>query len=187
MAAATEPSLPEKLLATDRALTEAKLAHAFGGAIALAYYAEPRATIDIDINVFAAASEFERIAAALEPLGVDTATDRLALERDGQCRLRWGRTPIDLFFSYADLHAAMIAATRRVPFADSQIDILSPDHLIVCKAVFDRPKDWLDIEQMLVVADGLHRDEIERWIAEIVGEDSENLRRFSALADELLG
>jgi hypothetical protein len=30
-----------------------------------------------------------------------------------------------------------------------QIPILSPEHLIVCKVVFDRPKDWLDVEEMI--------------------------------------
>jgi len=44
------PSLPEKVVAIDSALTG--LPHAFGGALALAYYAEPRATVDIDVNVF---------------------------------------------------------------------------------------------------------------------------------------
>jgi hypothetical protein len=78
-------------------------------------------------------------------------------------------------------------ATRRVQFADSTISILSPDHLVVCKAFFDRPKDWLDIEQVLLVAEGLNRDEIERWITEITGAKSENLARFKALADDLLG
>jgi hypothetical protein len=43
-------SLPEKVVAIDRALDD--VPHAFGGALALAYYAEPRATVDIDLNVF---------------------------------------------------------------------------------------------------------------------------------------
>ena len=36
-----------------------------------------------------------------------------------------------------------------VRFGPVDIPILAPEHLIVCKAVFDRPKDWLDIEEML--------------------------------------
>src|SRR5262249_14713784 len=46
----TALSLPERILAIDRALVA--VPHAFGGALALAYYAEPRATVDIDLNVF---------------------------------------------------------------------------------------------------------------------------------------
>ena len=44
--------------------------HAFGGALALAYYAEPRATIDIDLNVFVPADRFPDVAAPLVALGV---------------------------------------------------------------------------------------------------------------------
>ena len=48
----SEPGLPEKLIALHHALDDAGIPHAVGGAIALGYYAEPRATIDVDINVF---------------------------------------------------------------------------------------------------------------------------------------
>jgi hypothetical protein len=45
--------LAERLLEVHAALSEAKLAHAFGGAIALAYCTEePRGTRDLDVNVF---------------------------------------------------------------------------------------------------------------------------------------
>jgi hypothetical protein len=57
---AANRSLPEKIVAIDEALAE--IPHAFGGALALAYYAEPRATVDIDINVFIPATEARRLA-----------------------------------------------------------------------------------------------------------------------------
>lgn len=45
-----EPSLVAKVIEVDRSLRAAGIGHAFGGAIALAYCAQPRATKDIDIN-----------------------------------------------------------------------------------------------------------------------------------------
>ena len=83
---------------------------------------------------------------ALAPLGVTTETDDRALARDGQVRLWWDRNPVDLFFSYDPFHDEMEKATRRVPFGDARLPILGPEHLAICKAIFDRPKDWLDIE-----------------------------------------
>jgi hypothetical protein len=95
-----EPTLPEKIVAIHERFEQDAVAHAFGGALALAYYAEPRATDDIDVNVFLAPADFPAIERALAPLGVDAEhIDRVALERDGQCRLHWGRTPVDLFFA----------------------------------------------------------------------------------------
>ena len=60
-----EPSLPDKVIAVHEALRKAKLPHAIGGALALAYYAEPRATIDIDLNVFVSPERWEDVVGAL--------------------------------------------------------------------------------------------------------------------------
>lgn len=176
------PSLPDKVLALDAALAAARIPHAFGGALALAYYAEPRATIDVDVNLFAGTERHREVAGALEPLGVRAATDPAALERDGQIRWWWDETPIDLFFSHDPIHAAMRESVRRVPFGEARIPILAPEHLLVCKAAFDRPKDWLDIEQMLLLADGLDREEARAWLVRITGEGDPRLARL----DELL-
>lgn len=181
-----EPSLPEKVAALHAALGQAAVPHAFGGALALAYYAEPRATIDIDLNLFAPAEQLGAITGALQPLGVDAANDPAAVVRDGQGRLRWGRTPLDLFFAYDAVHDAMAGATRTVPFAQGTIPILSPEHLIVCKASFDRPKDWIDIEQVLVATPGIDRREVEHWLDRIVGAGDQRFGRFVELADRWL-
>ncbi|MGI8921819.1 MAG: hypothetical protein ACR2HD_09165 [Solirubrobacteraceae bacterium] len=184
-AGTTEPSLPDKVVALDHALHAASVAHAFGGALALAYYAEPRATIDIDLNVFVSPARFLAVRDALGPLGVDGNVELAPVEAEGQCRLWWGRTPIDLFFAYDELHRAMRRCVRVVPFGDERIPILSPEHLVVCKAVFDRPKDWLDIEQVLVCVEVLDRDEISGWLQRIAGNDDPRTQRFDSLVHDL--
>src|SRR5699024_5095228 len=80
-------SLPEKVIAIHRALAASKVPHAIGGAIALAYYAEPRATVDVDVNVFLPTDRWPDLRGALAPLGVDVELDEPALARDGQVRL----------------------------------------------------------------------------------------------------
>ncbi len=184
----TEPSLPDKVIAVHEALGAAKIGHAFGGALALAYYAEPRATDDIDINLFVGPSEFAAVHDSLRPLGV-RADDLqpVAIERDGQCRLWWGRTPLDLFFAYDEIHEAMRQETRLQPFGGDRIPILGPEHLVTCKAVFDRPKDWLDIEQVLVCVDGLDVNEIRAWLDRLIGADDPRRERFDGIAAALLG
>lgn len=178
-------SLPEKVLAIHRALAAAKIPHAIGGAIALAYYAEPRATVDVDVNVFVSTDRWPEVRTALAPLGVDVGLDEEALTRDGQVRLWWDRNPVDLFFSYDPLHDEMQSATRRVPFSDARIPILAPEHLAICKAVFDRPKDWLDLEAMLVVTEPLDIDSIESWLTRLVAAGDERLKKLDALLRKL--
>jgi hypothetical protein len=130
--------------------------------------------------------EWRGIVDALVSLGVSAdELDPSVLARDGQCRLWWEANPVDLFFADTPLHEAMPGAVRRVPFAGGTIPILGPEHLAVCKAMFDRPKDWLDIEQMLLAADGLDVSEVERWLSEMVGEDDSRLRRVRAVRPPL--
>jgi hypothetical protein len=180
-----EFSLPEKVLAIHGALAAAKVPHAIGGALALAYYAEPRGTVDVDVNVFLTTDRWADVRGALEPLGIDVDTDEVALERDGQVRLWWGPNPVDLFFSYDPFHDEMRGASRRVPFADAKIPILAPEHLVICKAMFDRPKDWLDIEAILIVTEPLDVEKIERWLTRMVGSGDERLEKIHALLDRL--
>lgn len=177
-----EPSLPEKVIVIHEALTQAKVPYALGGALALAYYAEPRATIDIDVNIFLPAERWREAIDELTTLGVNAdSLDTAALERDGQCRLWWGDNAVDLFFAYDPIHAEMRKHTRRVPFGGITVSILSPEHLAVCKAMFDRRKDWLDIEQMLVATDELDVSAIEEWLVKMVGNDDHRLRQLRDL------
>jgi hypothetical protein len=179
----SEPSLPEKIVAIHERLTAGKIPHAFGGALALAYYAEPRATIDVDLNLFAAPSAYPEVERKLAEIGVGDGVEPETVERDGQCRLRWGNTPIDLFFAYDPLHEAMRRARRSAPFGDTKIPILAPEHLLVCKAIFNRPKDWLDIEQMLVCVEELDTDEVRGWLDRIVGAVDPRREHFERVAE----
>jgi hypothetical protein len=181
----SDVALPDKVLAVHRRLTEAKVAHAFGGALALAYYAEPRATIDIDINVFVAPAAYATVQDALAPLGVEPL-DPIVAERDGQCRTWWARSPIDIFFAYDDFHEAMRRALRMVPFGEHRLPILAPEHLVVCKTVFDRPKDWLDIEQVLVCVEDLDLAEIRASLDRILGSDDPRRERFEQTVTAVL-
>ncbi len=178
-------SLPEKVVAIDKALAAAKVPHAIGGAIALIYYTEPRATADVDVNVFIGTDRWPEVKVALREIGVDVEADERALERDGQVRLWWERNAVDLFFAYDPLHEEMEGATRRVPFGDARIPILGPEHLTICKAMFDRPKDWLDIEAMVAFTDPLDLDAIGSWLSRMVGPDDKRLDKFDEIVARL--
>ena len=59
-------TLPEKLVEIHRALAKRRVPHAFGGAIALAYWtSDPRGTSDIDVNIFIPAESPARALRAL--------------------------------------------------------------------------------------------------------------------------
>jgi hypothetical protein len=177
----TELTLAQRVLAIDNALRD--VPHAFGGALALAYYAEPRATIDIDVNLFVPVERFREVLSPLGRLGVEVDDPSVLeiLQRDGQVRVMWGPTPVDLFFSYDEFHEAAGRARRLVPFAGATVPVLAGEHLIVCKVVFNRPKDWIDIEAMLQLVGGLDAAEVLRWVERVVGDEDPRFERIVAL------
>jgi hypothetical protein len=162
----------DRMLAVHDALRAAGLPHAIGGAIALGYCTlEARGTQDVDINVFVSPSRTREVLAAL-PDGVRvTARDLEVSERDGQVRLLWDATPIDVFFSVLPFHDEVERNIRHVSFGDRTIPIVDCTALAVFKAMFARPRDWVDIEAM-VEARSLDVDEAMRWVREIAGDDS---------------
>jgi len=184
MAAAGLTGLAAKIAAVHELLDSLRVPHQFGGAVALAWYRSPRATVDVDLNLTVAPEDAAPILGALAHLGVKvTRANRTAIKRDGQARLDWDGAYLDVFFATLDLHREMAERSRMVAFGSTQIPILSPEHLIVCKAVFNRPKDWLDIEEMSAWGTQLDVAEIVRWIDEFLGEDSEQHTRLGSLVN----
>jgi hypothetical protein len=175
-----EPALDQLVTILHAALTEADIPHAFGGAIALAYYGEPRATVDIDVNIFVRASDAPVVADVLRPLGVSVEPRAIAkIQEQAQNRLRWGHYVLDVFFVNHPFHESCAARVRLVPFQDGEIPILSAEDLIIFKIFFNRPKDWLDIEQVLFAQAGrFDVGYVERWLTELVGVDDDRFKRF---------
>jgi hypothetical protein len=142
--------LSARIVSVHEMLDSMRVPHQFGGAIALAWYRSPRATTDIDLNVTLSPAGAEPVLGALSHLGVSVSeSDRATIERDGQARLDWDSSYLDVFFATLELHHEMASHAREVPFGPVRIPILAPEHLIVCKAIFDRPKDWVDIEEIV--------------------------------------
>jgi hypothetical protein len=176
--------LAGRIVAVHEMLDSMSVAHQFGGAVALAWYRNPRATTDIDLNVTIPPEGAEPVLGALTHLGVSVSrSDRAAIKRDGQARLDWDGSYLDLFFATFALHQAMAERSRQVSFGPVQIPILSPEHLIVCKVVFDRPKDWLDIEEMIAWGTAIGEAEVRGWVQEILGAASEQYVRLGALLE----
>jgi hypothetical protein len=93
----------------------------------------------------------------------------------------WDATPIDVFFAYDPFHDAAAGARQIVPFADTTIPILSAAHLVVCKVVFDRPKDWVDIDAMIAADATIDVAECLRWVGRIAGDTDRRYARVAAL------
>jgi hypothetical protein len=165
--------LVPKIVSLHEMLESAGIPHQFGGAIALAWYRNPRATTDIDINLTLPPEAAEPVLGLLSFLGVTvTSEDREVIARDGQARLDWEGSYLDVFFATTDLHLEMAERARIVRFGPVDIPILAPEDLIICKAIFGRQKDWLDIEEILRWGTEVDPTITLNWIAAILGDRS---------------
>ena len=106
----------------------------------------------------------------------DIATAR----RDGQVRLWWDDTPVDVFFEVHDFHAEAAAGVRVVPFADTDIPVLGCTQLAVFKIVFNRTRDWADLEEMLAV-DAVDRAALLGWAVRLFGPYDPRVSRLADL------
>jgi hypothetical protein len=175
-------NLPAKIVELHRSLAAAAIPHAFGGALALAWCTQrARGTIDIDLNLFIPPARRDEVLAALPP-GVAWSADDLArIGRDGQVRLWWGDTPVDVFFNTTAFHEQAGARVHWEPFLDAELPFLACRDLAVFKAFFNRTKDWADLEEM-VAAEALDVEAALGVLALYLGGDDERVARLVALA-----
>jgi len=97
--------------------------------------------------------------------------------------VHWEHTPLDLFFSYDPLHDRCAERARRVPFGDGvTLSILSAEDLTIFKVIFDRTKDWSDIDEMLYAL-GADFDTAYalRWLRRILEAKDARLLRIAEL------
>jgi predicted nucleotidyltransferase len=173
--------LPAKIVAIHEALDDAGLPHAFGGALALAWCTErARGTIDIDLNVFVDNALAVGVLEALPDEIVWSDADLSFVERDGQARLWWDTTPVDLFMNTTEFHVEAAERARQEDFAGVLIPFLACADLAVFKAFLNRTKDWADLEEMAAAAT-LDLDRVIGVLVRYLGPGDERIERLRAL------
>ena len=175
-------NLVGRVVALHRALEEADVPHAFGGALALAWCTQQaRGTIDIDVNLFV---DIDRVDLALTalPAGVTVTDDnRRELSADGQSRLWWDATPLDIFLNTTSFHEAAARRARVEQFGGAEIPFLACRDLAVFKAFFDRARDWADLEDMNS-AGTLDHEAVLGVLVRYLGGDDHRVARLRELA-----
>lgn len=147
--------------------------HAFGGALALAYYAEPRGTVDVDVNVFVPFDEANDVVNGFATLGFtpEQPPDQWSPAAGVRLLPAQGTTPLDLFFS---LDASYDEIARRklwFPFgADRRpLPFLSAEDVVIFKLSFGRDKDWVDLRRLVAGVPTIDLAYIERQVLGLRG------------------
>ena len=184
--AARDLTPPELAVEVSGFLRAAGLDHAVGGALALGFYAEPRGTLDVDLNIFVDADEPGEALDALSGGGVAIDHEHAipTIASRGDLFLRHRGCRLDLFFNSIPFHASASRRTREVHLLGSRVPILSPEDLIVLKLLFNRHKDIVDIERIVAAGTALDWPYIRHWLIECVGEEDARMATLNTLREE---
>lgn len=177
-------SLVDLILGLDDALATSGIPFAFGGALALSAWSEPRATRDVDLNVWVETSAIDTILQTLARAGVevDAAAAREAAVTRGMFVGYGGEYRVDVFVPSIPFYDEARRRVCRVPFADRTIPVLSAETLAVFKLLFFRPKDLVDLERLLQIrGDDFDAAFVREAVAGMMGEDDDRIAAWDAI------
>lgn len=178
------PNAPEVARRLADALEEAEIPYAIGGAIAYGLHAPPRATNDVDLNVFLPPSELDPAFDALENAGakLERPSARTSAADRGDFIVHVGGMRVDVFVPSIPLSESAEKRVRKGVLLGRPIAMLSAEDLVVFKLLFFRAKDLSDIARLVAFQGAaLDRDYVRRWLVETVGEVDERVERWDQM------
>ncbi|MBI2376474.1 MAG: hypothetical protein HYV07_20940 [Deltaproteobacteria bacterium] len=152
-----------------RALEDAGFDYAVGGALALGYWAVPRATLDIDVGVDAdplriwdLIETMRRAGCELDPSKAFEAAQR------GDFGARKDGVRIDVFLPNLELARAALERRVQIELSGRKLWIVSAEDLALLKLMFGRTKDFADLERLFALrADSLDFDYLTRGVEDM--------------------
>jgi hypothetical protein len=176
-ASGLDDSVPAVVSRLREVLEGSGITYAFGGAIALAAWSEPRATADVDVILWIDPEdpvELDRAIEVVRSAGaeLDAGAARAGAHTRGMFLARIGATRIDVFVPSIPFYE--VAASRRVRTAigPDETWVHSAEVLAVFKMLFFRPKDLVDVERMLEIrGDDFDRDFVRDALVEMLEAD----------------
>jgi len=189
--------LEAALRSTVGSLTELGAEFALVGGLAVAAWAEPRITRDVDMAVAVGSdAEAEATVFAMRERGYEVVTllDHVPTGRLGTVRLNWpGPVPllVDLLFTSSGIEGEIVAAARQRTIAPELTGpVACPGHLVAMKLLSRNPEtrwqDHGDLVALSAVIDGADVAEARAATRLIVARDFHRDRDLPALLDEYL-
>lgn len=171
------------------ALDSAGIANALGGAIALAAWGIPRATVDVDINVFVNDDRIDEVLDVLERdagIHIDRRAARRGHRDDGLMVLTGkGGMRIDVFTPSIEFswEAARTATRQRI--LGVEVSVLSAEALAVFKLLFFRSKDIADLERLVATQRGrMDLAYVRHHLADMMGDDDPRVEKWDELVEQ---
>ncbi|MBI3298839.1 MAG: nucleotidyl transferase AbiEii/AbiGii toxin family protein [Elusimicrobia bacterium] len=131
--------------------------YCFIGGLALQQWGEPRETIDVDLTLLTGFGREEEFAAKLLARFSGRIDGAAAFARDKRVLLLRSSAGvgIDVAFGALPFEEGVVSRSVLIEFPKGpSLRLCSPEDLVVLKAFAARPRDWLDIEGVIVRQSG---------------------------------
>jgi hypothetical protein len=170
------------------ALETAAIPYAIGGALAYGVWALPRATKDVDLNVFVAADLLPDALDVLAQTGVVfNREEALRQASEEGLLIGWvGACRIDVFTPSIPFSWEALKTRVSINVGGRSAWFLSAEALSFFKMMFFRGKDIVDLERLVSgMGKALDAAYVRRWLVETMGEQDERVRKWDELCAAL--
>jgi predicted nucleotidyltransferase len=146
--------------------------YAIMGGLAVRIWSIPRATRDVDVTISASPDDVKQLAAAFEKLGYTTPevhakgwTDQVA--DMPLIKFRWyvpgGDLDIDVFIADTPYQHAYMERRQRAQSQGLDMWVVSAEDLVLLKLVAARPRDMIDVADVLFMQGQLDENYMRQW------------------------
>jgi Nucleotidyl transferase of unknown function (DUF2204) len=168
-AAPTDDALTRALAALSGWLGAAGVPYAVIGGVAVSLQASPRYTQDVDAVVWLEDAGWPALVAAAADFGIRPRIDDvLAFAAQSRVLLlsHDGGVPVDVSCGALPFERELVQSASVLDVGGIDIRVARPEHLLVLKAIADRPRDHADIDSLLRAHPDLDRAAARRVVVE---------------------
>jgi len=159
------------------ALEESRVAYAVMGGLAVRFYALPRPTQDVDLNLEVTPDDSVALLRLLDEAGFDVPeayaagwSDRVAEMPIVKVKRFLGHRSIDidLFLTGSAFQRSLMTRRCEVEYEGRLVWLVSPEDLVLLKLAANRPRDRIDVQDLFFALGRLDDAYLDHW-AECLG------------------
>lgn len=156
-------SFVEDLLKVCSSLNQVQVPYMIIGGLAVALWATPRATVDLDFIISLQEEDFPKFKAALEATKLDFISihlfklKKIKIIRFSLCKQSHELIVVDLLLADNEFLKNAIQRRQSFPLLKERIYVVTPEDLILLKLMSLRPQDIVDIQNVI-----LHQKKLDK-------------------------
>lgn len=184
-----DDALSDALVALVQWLSASRVPYALIGGVAVALQAVPRFTKDIDVVIWTDDDRWAELIASAEAFSITPRRmDVLEFAQRTRVLLLAHSTgvPLDISCGALPFEQELVERSQRVDVGPVVVQVATPEHLLVMKAIANRARDRADIESLLRACPDVDTDGARRVVKDFAEalEAPELLNDFDRLVRE---